>query len=81
MKARGTSAWPLSQQRLMALNSVMNGGLGCAGAVTAGACVLCAAGTYQTGSGPKETRREAAYDPGPVTEKAANTYSETVSQS
>ena len=30
-------------------NSV--GGLGCAGAVTAGACVLCAAGTYQTGSG------------------------------
>jgi hypothetical protein len=27
------------------------GGLGCAGVVTAGACVLCAAGTYQTGSG------------------------------
>jgi hypothetical protein len=26
--------------------------MGCAGAVTAGACVLCAAGTYQTGSGP-----------------------------
>ena len=25
---------------------------GCAGAVTVGACVLCAAGTYQTGSGP-----------------------------
>ncbi len=27
-------------------------GLGYAGAVSAGACVLCAAGTYQTGSGP-----------------------------
>jgi hypothetical protein len=26
--------------------------LGCAGAATAEACVLCAAGTYQTGSGP-----------------------------
>ena len=29
-----------------------DGGLGCAGAVTAGACVQCAAGSYQTGSGP-----------------------------
>jgi hypothetical protein len=28
--------------------------LGCAGAVTAGTCVLCAAGTYQTGSGPPQ---------------------------
>ena len=27
-------------------------GLGGAGAVTPGACVLCSAGTYQTGSGP-----------------------------
>ena len=26
-------------------------GLGCAGAVTSGACVSCLAGTYQTGSG------------------------------
>ena len=28
-------------------------GVGSAGAVTAGACVLCVAGTYQTGSGPR----------------------------
>ena len=26
--------------------------MGCAGAVTAGTCVLCYSGTYQTGSGP-----------------------------
>ena len=32
------------------------GDLGFSGAVTAGACVLCAAGTYQTGSGPPRQR-------------------------
>ena len=32
------------------------GDLGFAGAVTADACVLCAAGTYQTGSGPPRQR-------------------------
>ena len=30
----------------------MTVGLDCAGAATAGACGLCLAGTYQTGSGP-----------------------------
>ena len=36
---------------------VSSAGAGRAGAATAGACVLCAAGTYQPGSGPPWQRR------------------------
>ncbi len=38
-----------SQQRVAVMSE---SAAWCAGAVTAGACALCAAGTYQSGSGP-----------------------------
>jgi hypothetical protein len=49
----GSNNWMRDRER----GFIGYGGLGFAGAVTAGACVLCAAGTYHTGSGPPLQQR------------------------